>query len=1073
MRYGIGLDIGITSVGWAIVLLDEDEQPWRIFNLGVRIFDAPEQPKTGQSLAAPRREARSARRRLRRRKHRKQRIRSVMLQHELLDADALESLYDVPVGDVYALRAAALDKPVRREEFARVLIHLAQRRGFKSNRKAESGSKEDGKMLGFVQENAQRMREKGYRTVGEMLHCDEDFAAEKRNKSVDYKNTVTRDMIAHEAELLFTRQRELGNTWASENLQAQYLAVLLAQRSFDEGPGGDSPYGGNQIEKMVGVCTFEAPEPRAAKATYAFEMFDLLQKINHIRLDLGGKTRALFAEERQTIIEKAHASPSKMTADSLRKLLKLPEDAKLNVRDYTPLKAYHEMRKALKGVVDIKYIDIETRNEIGRIFTLHKNDEKIRAALAATSLGADEINALVDKLKSFSKFGHLSVKALNEIVPQLHEGLTYDKACETAGYDFQVRGGEKSRLISLQHLAGETEHTITSPVGRRALSQSAKVLNAIIRHMGESPSYIKVELARELAKPFDERRKITKRMEDNQAQNERIMEDIRQTDSIDPSGQDLVKLKLYQQQGGLCLYSGRQLDRRELFKSGYAEVDHIIPYSLCFDDSYNNKVLVHTGENRQKGNRLPLEYLSGTAADRFRVLVNNSKLPHRKKQNLLKEEFTDEDRLKKERHLHDTKSIASFFHNYLLHCLAFAPSTIERKKRVHAVNGAVTSIMRKRWGLTKFREDGDLHHALDAAVVACVTDGMIRNITRYAERQENYIVDKRTGEAKERFPQPWTNFRDELQARLNDNPQRALQRLGTYTDAELAQVRPVFVSRMPRRKVTGAAHKETIKSRPVSLPTEEREVVLKKVALTDLKLGKDGEIADYYNFKSDLPLYNALKVRLNEFGGDAKKAFAEPFRKPKSDGTPGPLVKKVKVTEPFTVNTEVHKGAGRADNGTMLRVDVFHVAGEGYYLVPIYVADTIKPRLPNRATVAHKPHDEWKKMKDDDFLFSLYPNDLVRIEGKKSVGMKRVRKESKRLAEKVEFNDGVFAYYQGTDIANAQIKIITHDNTYVQGSLGVKTLVSLEKYSVDLLGNATRVGRETRLDFKKPRKHKK
>ena len=76
--YAIGLDVGITSVGWAVVALNEDDAPYGILDMGVRIFDVAEQPKTGASLAAPRREARSARRRLRRRSHQKD-------QHEQQD----------------------------------------------------------------------------------------------------------------------------------------------------------------------------------------------------------------------------------------------------------------------------------------------------------------------------------------------------------------------------------------------------------------------------------------------------------------------------------------------------------------------------------------------------------------------------------------------------------------------------------------------------------------------------------------------------------------------------------------------------------------------------------------------------------------------------------------------------------------------------------------------------------------------------------------------------------------------------------------------------------------------------
>ena len=59
MKYSLGLDIGTTSIGWAIV--NEDKK--RIEDCGVRIFETPENPKNGESLAQPRRDARSARRR--------------------------------------------------------------------------------------------------------------------------------------------------------------------------------------------------------------------------------------------------------------------------------------------------------------------------------------------------------------------------------------------------------------------------------------------------------------------------------------------------------------------------------------------------------------------------------------------------------------------------------------------------------------------------------------------------------------------------------------------------------------------------------------------------------------------------------------------------------------------------------------------------------------------------------------------------------------------------------------------------------------------------------------------------
>ena len=135
LPYAIGLDIGISSVGWAAVALDGEDRPCGIIGMGSRIFDAAEQPKTGDSLAAPRREARSARRRLRRRRHRKERIRALILREGLLDKAQLAALFDGKLEDIYALRVRALDEAITGEELARIMLHLAQRRGFRSNRR--------------------------------------------------------------------------------------------------------------------------------------------------------------------------------------------------------------------------------------------------------------------------------------------------------------------------------------------------------------------------------------------------------------------------------------------------------------------------------------------------------------------------------------------------------------------------------------------------------------------------------------------------------------------------------------------------------------------------------------------------------------------------------------------------------------------------------------------------------------------------------------------------------------------------------------------------------------------------
>ena len=91
-RYSLGLDIGIASIGWAVLDLERE----KIADLGVRLFERAENPKDGSSLAAPRREARSTRRRLRRKRGRLSDIRKLIVSYGLLSQDKMDRLFDIP-----------------------------------------------------------------------------------------------------------------------------------------------------------------------------------------------------------------------------------------------------------------------------------------------------------------------------------------------------------------------------------------------------------------------------------------------------------------------------------------------------------------------------------------------------------------------------------------------------------------------------------------------------------------------------------------------------------------------------------------------------------------------------------------------------------------------------------------------------------------------------------------------------------------------------------------------------------------------------------------------------------------
>ena len=190
MRYVLGLDVGIASVGWAVVNLDRH----RVEGLGVRGFSAAEDPKTKAPLAEPRRLQRSARRRLARRAERLRRAKDLFVEFGLLASSDRDTAFTTArhKPDPWQLRAEGLDRLLTGEELARALFHIAKHRGFKSNRIADR-SKEEGRML----ESIQRSR-------------DPQFDDHKRSKADSYANSVERGMLEDDIRALFEARQAAG-----------------------------------------------------------------------------------------------------------------------------------------------------------------------------------------------------------------------------------------------------------------------------------------------------------------------------------------------------------------------------------------------------------------------------------------------------------------------------------------------------------------------------------------------------------------------------------------------------------------------------------------------------------------------------------------------------------------------------------------------------------------------------------------------------------------------------------------------------------------------------------------------
>ncbi|MBI1175549.1 MAG: type II CRISPR RNA-guided endonuclease Cas9 [Sideroxydans sp.] len=1116
-----GLDIGIASVGWAVLGGN------RIIDLGVRCFDKAETAKEGESLNLARRTARLMRRRLRRRAWRLTKLARLLKREGLIpDVNILKQQpakgFKTP--NLWKLRVEALDRKLEAEEWARVIYHLCKHRGFHwisraEEKAAEGDSKsEGGKVKQGLAGTKKLMQEKNYRTAAEMVLAE--FPEAQRNKQGDYSKALSRVLLSNELALLFKRQRELGNPHASDKLQAEILG------NGDKKSGlfwAQNPaLSGKYLLKMLGRCTFEKEEYRAPKASFTAERHVWLTRLNNLRIVVDGITRPLNEQERRVALPLPYQQVGDFTYKQLRSALvkagylpdsflftglaypserqkkeektKDPESEKL-----IKLPAWQTLHKTLKDKeletewqqISVAAIDSkpELLDKVAEVLSVYKDDEEVETELRKLALPNAEkiIDALLDI--RFDKFSNLSLKALYRIVPLMEQGQRYDEAVAAIpeyGHHSQlhkVGAGEHKYLPPFYSGRDKDGRMVfnddmdipRNPVVLRALNQARKVVNALISKYKQQPHSVHIEMARDLSRPLDERNKVKKAQEEYRDRNATDKALFVQEFSIvgTPKGREFEKWQLYREQQGKCAYSIEPIDLNRLFESGYVEIDHALPYSRSFDDSKNNRVLVLARENRNKGNRTPYEYLSGADNSerwqKFVGFVNTTKAYRLAKRNrLLRKDFGEKEAKDfRERNLNDTRYICKFFKNYVEQYLQLHGDS--EAKRCVVLSGQMTSFLRARWGLMKVREESDRHHALDAAVVAACSHGMVKRLSDYSRRKEldqvsEGFVDVETGEIvnpamfqrlQEHFPDPWPRFRDEVQARLKIDDgallREEMQRLGTYPPEHLESLRPLFVSRAPQRRNSGAAHKDTIYGQPERLKAQGG--VTQKVALSSLKLSDLDKLIDPHRNEK---LYAAIRARLEQHDGKGDKAFPtdNPLRKPDRDGNPiGPIVRTVTMVIDKLSGIPIRGGV--AKNDSMLRVDVFTKTGK-FYLVPIYVNDAVANKLPDRAATANTPRTEWTLIDDNfDFHFSLYPNDLIKLKNKES-----------------EY----FGYFAGVGVTTASLSIRSHDNNQAiatgkswQGTwvnLGVKTNIQrFEKFNVDVLGNIYPAPPEQRRDL--------
>ncbi len=293
---------------------------------------------------------------------------------------------------------------------------------------------------------------------------------------------------------------------------------------------------------------------------------------------------------------------------------------------------------------------------------------------------------------------------------------------------------QRERLLSAKILM-QDEDVKDNPVVLRSINETRKVLNCLIRLYG-SPAEIHVEVADDVACSYLERKRIQKMQRDHEKTRDAIKKKIAEIlhcAESEVKGIQIERYKLYMEQEGKCLYSGRELDLEMVLdtQSHAYEVDHIIPYSLILDNTLANKALVCGNENQAKGQQIPLMYLKGEKKEAFieRVKAEKKRASHpisNKKYDYLmlatlygkeaKEILTGW----KSRNINDTRYITKYVVGLIKNHLQFAGE----KARVFGIRGHITSRFRKEWlgkntwGSEEKCRTNYLNHAADAIVLA-------------------------------------------------------------------------------------------------------------------------------------------------------------------------------------------------------------------------------------------------------------------------------------------------------------------------------------------------------------------
>lgn len=978
MKLIFGIDIGTTSIGFAVIRHDHDLGEGEICRLGVRVFPEARDPN-GTPINQERRQARLRRRQLRRRRERRRVLNELLNDAGLLPAKNESDWNDVMRVDPYELRKRAFEGgKLSPYEIGRAIYHLAQRRHFKGRDIDEISSDMESPKPDSDERKAESAR-------------DETIAALRKN------GKTLGAWLAETAPNERKRGRHAIRNIVEEEFDSIWMPLI--PESYRDAVRNAIFFQRPVFWRLntLGECPFIPGSRLCPRSSWLSQQKRMLEKLNNLSL-VGSQQRPLDDEEREVILSNLQEQTS-MTWPGVRRALThlyrirgFPGEEKrlkFNLEEGQEKKLLGNTIEArLAEIFDDGWQDHPHKQEIRdsipdrlwqadykevggqRVIILPANKRKSRRKAAVdefvkkfglTQEQADSIS----QIKLSSGWEPYSIEALSTILPHLEAGVRFGEIVNSPDWErwrsetFPCREQPTGEVFDRLPSPAEKEESkniakLRNPTVVRTRNELRKVVNNLISMYGK-PDLIHIEVARDVGNSKRQREEKASGIRRQEKRRKEARDSLRENNIEHPSRQDIEKWLLWKECQHRCPFTGDAISFDALFRSAEFDVEHIWPRSRSLDNSFMNKTLCRKDVNQKKGNSTPHEFLDGNSGEwealtsrlfDMKAPKGGTGMSSAKIRRFLAPEIPDDFAA---RQLNDTGYAAREAVTYLKKL--WPDRGIEAPVNVFSVSGRVTAHLRRLWGLNNILAgDGEKtrsdhrHHAIDALTVACCHAVMTQQLSRYWQAEDD------PGKPQPSLPTPWKTIRN---------------------DAEQA-VADIVVSHRVRKKVSGALHKETIYG-DTGEETSGRDGVTYRYFVTRKNVE---DIGQSELDEKNRDLWPDQKVReivlawVNDCGGDPKKAFP-PYPK---KGRKGPEIRKVRLRMKRQVGLMSRVSTGHAELGNNHHMAIYRKTNGDSCFQVVSLMEASRRLASNQAVVQRSIGD------GATLLMTLSPGDIIEFQ---------------------------------------------------------------------------------------------